>query len=144
MRLAPLLLVILFFMPQATLSQAPPGMDSAEMMRLMQDPAAMQRMMEEADKASKCMEGIEKSKIDALQRRGEEVSREIERLCAAGKRDEAMAYAMKVGKEMNSDPTVKKMRACTKDMSQMLEGMPVMQLPGMTEQDDARDEDICS
>lgn len=47
---------------------------------------------------------------------GKQVSAEIKKLCAAGKRDEALALAMKEGKRMSNDPTVKKMQACSKQM----------------------------
>ncbi|GEM_PF-3420394 len=143
MRLIPLLFVLVI-MPSTLFAQMPRNMDPSAMMQGMGDPAAMQRMAQEAEAASKCMESIKKSRLDELQRRGEAASKEIDALCAEGKRDAAMKRAMQLGREMNSDPTVLKLRECTKGMTQMMETMPWTQIPGVAEDDEPKDSDICS
>lgn len=138
-----LLLFLTGFFPGHGLAQQPPGIDP-EMMKRLQNPEAMQRMAAEAEAAQRCMAGIEQEKLNALKKRGEAASREIDQLCAAGKKDEALARAVALGKEMRSDPTIKKLRECTKGMSAMMQGTPWGQMPGVQDQPDPSDEDICS
>ena len=126
-------------------AQRPPGqMDPNEMMRMMQDPAAMERMMREAEAASKCMEGIDEKQLKALERRGQKMSDEIEQLCAAGKKDEALKKALAYSREMRDDATIKKLRECSKGMTEMMEGMPWAQMPGVKDEPEPTNDDICS
>ena len=138
------LFVLTLVVPFAAQAQMPEGMDHAEMMRRFQDPAAMQKMAEQAEAAERCMAGIQQSEIDALERKAQAASREIERLCAAGKRDEALAKGLALSREMQSNATIKKIRECTKDMSEtMRQMMPMSTMPGVGD-DEPTDDDICS
>jgi len=137
----PLLLLV---SPVLVAAQQPPGMDPAEMMRRFQDPAAMQRMAAEAEATQQCIAGIDQAKIEALQARGEAAAKEIETLCAAGKKKEALSRALEMSSEMRADPTVQKLRECTKGMTEMMRSMPWAQLPGVADEPDPTDRDICS
>lgn len=128
----------------SAIAQQPGPIDPAEMMRRLQDPAAMQRMAAEAGKAQQCLEGIDQAKLAALQKRGEAMAQEVERLCAASKKKEALAKALEVSREMRTDPTVKKLRECTKGMTEMMSSMPWSQVPGVTDEPDPTERDICS
>jgi len=139
-----LMILLLVCGPGLVFAQQPRNADQAEMMRRFQDPAAMQKMAEQAEAAQKCMEGIDQKELDALQKRAEAASKEIERLCAAGKKDEALTRGLALSREMRSNATIKKLRECTKDMSEMMKGMMPTQMPGMNDEPDPTDRDICS
>lgn len=139
-----LLALSLFAFPGLALAQQPGRIDHAEMMRRMQDPAAMERMMKEAEAAQQCMAGIDRAKLEALEQRGRKMSNEIERLCEAGKKDEALKKALAFGREMRDDATVKKLRECSKGMTEMMQGMPWAQMPGVKDEPEPTDDDICS
>lgn len=138
------LLALLAAGASPVVAQQPRGMDPAEMMRRFQDPAAMQRMMQEAEATQRCMESIDQAKIDALQRRGRQMSNEIEALCKAGKKDEALAKGLSFYKEMRDDATIRKLRECTKGMTEMMQGMPFAELPGVKDEPEPTPGDICS
>lgn len=136
-----LAMALLLGTPGLALAQQP-AYDPSEMMRRMQDPEAMQQMAEQAEAAQKCMEGVDQSQLEALRRRGEETRQEIERLCAAGKQDEALAKGLAFSREVNSDPTLQKLRECSKDLSETMKGMLPAPVPA-TEEEPTED-DICS
>lgn len=139
-----IVVLLLALAPGLAIAQQPGQADPSEMMKRFQDPAAMEQMAAQAEAAQKCMAGIDQSELDALQKRAESASREIDRLCAAGKRDEALAKGLALSREMRSNATIKKMRECTKGMSEMMKGMMPTQLPGMSDAPDPTDRDICS
>lgn len=88
--------------------------------------ADMQNMMQNMQRMSECMADVDQARLEALSREAQAMSDEIERLCAAGDEAAAVAKALKFGREMNNDPTVKKMRECTRGMPQMMaQIMPV-------------------
>lgn len=134
-------------LPGIAFAQMPQGMDPAEMMKRFQDPSAMQRMAREAQAAQECLEGIPKSEIDALQKKAEEASSEIDALCAAGKKTEALAKGISLATEMRGNPTVQKLRTCSENMSEtmeMMQSMPWAQIPGTTDDTPPTRDDICS
>ena len=45
---------------------------------------------------------------------------------------------------MKSNATVKKLRECTKGMSAMMQGMPLAGVPGVSDDAEPTDDDICS
>jgi len=122
----------------------PGNMNAEEMMRRFQDPAAMQRMQEQAQKAQQCMEGIDQKKLDALQKRAMAASKEIETLCANGKKAEALKKGIALSAEMRSDTTIKKLRECTKEMSEAMQGMMPKISPVLEDDSEPTDSDICS
>ena len=145
-RLANLLIALPFALviaPALALAQQPGGFNHQEMMRRFSDPAAMQKMADQAEAAQKCMKDIDQKRLDALQKRAETAGREIERLCEAGKRAEALSKGLDLYREMSADPTVVQLRKCTKDMEEtMREMMP--SLPGANDEPEPTERDICS
>lgn len=137
-----ILLLVLLVVPAAVRAQQP-GFDHAEMMRRLQDPAAMQRMAREAEAAQKCMKEIDQKKLDALQRRAEAASKEIDALCRADRKKEALERATEMATAMRKDATVKKLRECAKGMSDMMGGLPWTQIPGVEDDDEPTAGDIC-
>ncbi len=137
-----ILSLVLLVVPVAVRAQQP-GFDRAEMMRRLQDPAAMQRMAREAEAAQKCMKEIDQKKLDALQRRAEAASKEIDALCRADREKEALERATEMAAAMRKDETVKKLRECARGMSEMMRSLPWTQIPGVEDDDEPKAEDIC-
>jgi len=144
-------LILLFAMiPALSSAQQQPGLDPAQMQKMMerfQDPAAMQKMQQQAVAAQKCVEGIDETQLEALRVRAEAAGKEIDTLCKAGKKTEALAKGLELSRELNADVTVKKIRECSKDMTEMMQDMPWAQMNGFddlkTEKTPTQD-DICS
>lgn len=139
--LAPVLWLAAPLLAQA---QQPGGVDRAEMMRRMQDPAAMQRMAAQMEAAQACMQEIDQAKLDALEKRTRTMSQEVESLCKAGRRTEALARARAFGQEMRSDETVLKLRECSKGMADMARDAPWSRVPGVADEREPTEQDICS
>ncbi|MDH5693907.1 MAG: hypothetical protein OEZ47_12460 [Gammaproteobacteria bacterium] len=87
----------------------------------------MQGMMRKLMEVEKCMANIDQAKFKDLEKRSEEVEKNIDTLCNGGKRDEAEKLADKFSKEMQGDDTVKKVVACAKPMDGMLNGAPFVE-----------------
>ncbi|MCR9095159.1 MAG: hypothetical protein NXI30_13145 [bacterium] len=124
----------------------PPGMDPNAMMRQFQDPAAMERMQREAEAAQACFAKISEAELKALEKKGKQAGDEIDALCAAGKKKEALAKAIELSREMQNDPTIKQLRECSKGMTEtqkMMRNMPWAQVPGVDDEEPT-DDDICS
>ena len=86
----------------------------------------MQNMMEKMQEMQTCMQGIDQSRMDALERRAKEMEAEVNSLCAKGRRDAAQNRAMTFSREMANDPDVQKMRKCGDGMKGMMPMMPMM------------------
>ena len=144
-------LILLFAMiPAFSGAQQQPGFDPAQMQKMMerfQDPAAMEKMQQQAEAAQKCMEGIDQTQLEALRVRAEAAGKEIETLCKAGKKAEALSKGLELSRDLSADTTVKKIRECSKDMTEMMQDMPWAQMQGLdelkTEKTPTQD-DICS
>lgn len=126
------------------LAQMPPGFDQQKMMEQFANPAAMQQMADQAQAMQTCMAKIDKQKLDALMAEAKAESQEIDRLCDAGKKDEALDKAMAMGRKMQADPTFKQVQGCTQGMAEMLKNMPIGQLSTFEPGDEPSQDDICS
>lgn len=130
-----------FFGSVPALAQQPPGLDPAqmqqmqEMMKQFQDPAAMKKLQEQAEAASRCMEDIDEKKIRALQTRTEAVAKEIDALCAAGKKDEALKKGLSLSRELQNDESVKKVAACSQQLGETMKDMPWASMLGVANLD---------
>lgn len=136
--------------PLTALAQQPPGLNPAqmqEMMKKFQDPAAMKKLQEQAEAASRCMQSIDENKLRALQTRAEAAGKEIEQLCAAGKKDEALRQGLKLSQELNNDTTVNKLRACSQELGDAMKDMPWASMSGIQDLESdttPTKNDICS
>lgn len=128
----------------ASLASARQAGSLEEMMRRFQDPSAMRKMAAQAEAARQCMEGIDQSELERIRKRAEATGREVDRLCAADKKDEALAKAVAFGQEMRQNATIQKARECTKDMADMVQTMGLGQIPGVKDEPEPTQEDICS
>lgn len=87
-------------------------------------PEDMAKMMEQAQKAQVCMQDIDTSEFEKLEKEGNKMEAEIKALCASGKREQAQDQAIAYSKEMMAYPAMKKMRECSELMRGMLPKMP--------------------
>ena len=76
------------------------------------DEAQMRQMMEQGQKMQECMQSIDPSVMETMQREGQAFASKIDALCAAGKRDEAQDQAMAYGKEIAASSEFKQVRKC--------------------------------
>ena len=80
----------------------------------------MQKMMQQAQKMQACMQKIDQAELEKLRVKAEAMSAEIQALCDAGKRDEALSTAIRLGRDMQSEPVMREMQGC----SEVLQDMP--------------------
>ncbi len=85
-------------------------------------PADQQRMMMAVQKMKACMEGIPQQEMDELKRRGEAMHADLKRLCAAGRRRQALSKAMRYVREINALPALVKMQKCTAEFRKVMPG----------------------
>ncbi len=107
------MILMLVFVPAFAMAQSNSGM-SEDMMK----------MMEQAQKAQACMQDIDTSELERLEKEGNKMEAEIKALCDSGKRDQAQDQAIAYSKEMMAMPAMKKMRECSELMRGMLPEMP--------------------
>jgi len=98
----------------------------------------MQKMMEQGQKMQACMQNVDQSQLEALQKRSEEIQAEIRGLCDAGKRDKAQKKAIAYGKEVMNNPAMKQMKKC----GELAQGM-MPQMPFMDEEVDYSKSHVC-
>ena len=110
----PLMLALLLTIPAAVSAQNNPGMNQPD----------MQNMMQQMQKVQQCMQGIDQTQMEELQKRSEQANSEIDALCAAGDRSKAQAKAMAFAKEIAKSPVMKQMQKCGKLVQGALPGMP--------------------
>lgn len=92
--------------------------------------ADMQNMMQQMQKVQACMEKIDQTKLDALEKKANQYETEMKTLCANGKRDEAQERAMVYMKEIVNSSVVKEAKRCGEmmkgAMQSMMQNMPLV------------------
>ncbi|MDX8126536.1 hypothetical protein QLH52_04535 [Methylomonas sp. OY6] len=111
-----LLITLLLLLPIAAAAEndAFKNMDKAQMQQVMQKMKAMQD----------CVKHIDKTDMQAFQAQAKQMTAEVERLCAAGKRDEAMARAMEFGKDVSANKAMQQMKQCGDGITEALPLLP--------------------
>ena len=107
---------VMFVFPTLAFAQNYPGMNQGD----------MQKMMQQMQKVQQCMEGIDQSQLNDLQKRAEQMKKEIETLCAQGNRSKAQKTALSFSKEIAKDPSMNQMRKCGELAQGALPNMPTM------------------
>ena len=105
------LCLLLTFLPVSVHAQMPEG-------------AGMQ-MMEKMQEFAQCMQGVDQKKLEAMGRESEKMEKEVDALCAKGKKAEATAKVASFGKKAMNDPEVKKVQKCTEIMKGIDIPMPI-------------------
>lgn len=103
-------LVFMLCLPIAAFAQQPGGMNEEQMQQMMQQMQHMQT----------CMANIDQAEMQAFQDRAKQMDEEMKALCAAGKRDEAVALAREFGKESAANKAMQEMKKCGEGMQHML------------------------
>jgi predicted lipoprotein len=85
----------------------------------------MQKMMQQMES---CMKQVDQEKLQALEKRAQQIEAELKSLCASGKRDAAQAKAISFEKEMENNPAMKTVKKCGEIMKDGLPNMPLMDL----------------
>ncbi len=109
-------LLLIALMPLAVLAQTPPGFDSEQ----------MQSMMQKVQEMQVCMEKIDKSQLDVFEQRGKQMQQEVQKVCAAGRRDEALDMVLNFTNEIKSNPAIEAMKKCSEPMKGMALGFSQM------------------
>ena len=108
-----LAITILCLLPVISFAQNPMGMSEAD----------MQKMMQQMQEAQACMEKIDQSELDRLEKKAQSFEAEMKSLCASGKRDAAQERAMVYMKEVVNSPVVQQAKRCGEKMQGMMQGM---------------------
>ena len=111
-----LAITLLCLAPIISFAQNPMGMNEAD----------MQKMMQKMQKAQACMEKIDQSELDALEKKSKKIEAEMKSLCASGKRDAAQDKAMLYMKEIVNSSAVQEAKRCGEVMKGMMPNMPLM------------------
>ena len=109
-------ITLLCLTPIISFAQNPMGMNQAD----------MQKMMLQMQEAQACMEKIDQSELEVLERKAEKFETEMKSLCASGKRDAAQKTAMVYMKEIVNSSAVKEARRCGEMMKGMMQEMSLM------------------
>ena len=127
-----LTITLLCLMPITSFAQNPMGMSEGD----------MQKMMQQMQAAQACMEKIDQSELDALEKKANQIEAEMKSLCASGKRDEAQEKAMVYMKQVVNSPAVKQAKRCGEMMKDSMQGM-MPDAPFMNEDKDYTSQHVC-
>lgn len=86
--------------------------------------AQMQQLMQQAEQMQNCMANIDEAELEAFQQKANAMDAEVKALCAAGKRDAAMARAMEFGKDAAHSKVMQDMKKCGEGMKNMMPNLP--------------------
>ncbi len=111
------ILLIAALLPTLALAQDYQGMSQQDMQKMMQ---GMQQMQS-------CMQKVNQAEMEAAGKRAEAMQKEVEALCAGGKRDEAQAKGMAFAREMQQNPAMQQMGECGQMMAGMMPASPFLE-----------------
>lgn len=101
-------------------------------------PEGMQNMLQQAQKAQACMQEIDQSQLENMEKDGKKKQAIIKSLCDSGNRDEAQEKAIGYSKEVMARPEMVKIREC----SEMLRGM-IPELPFDNFEEKYQNQHVC-
>ena len=111
-----LAITLLCLTPITSFAQNPMGMSEGD----------MQKMMQQMQEAQTCMEKIDQSELEVLEKKAEQFEAEVKSLCASGKRDAAQDKAIVYTKEIVNSSAVKAAKKCGEMMKGMMQDMSFM------------------
>ncbi len=127
-----LAITLLCLTPIISFAQNPMGMSEGD----------MQKMMQQMQQAQACMEKIDQSELEVLEKKAEKFEAEIKSLCASGKRDAAQERAKVYIKEIVNSSAVKEAKRCGEMMKGMMQGM-MQDEPFMNQDKDYSSQHVC-
>lgn len=95
-------------------AQMPPGMNQAQ----------MQKMMQQMQNMQTCMQKIDKTEMKAFEQRAGTMESEVKALCAQGQRDKAQSVAMAFGMDIAQSPSLQEMKKCSEHMKGFVPKIP--------------------
>jgi len=125
-------ITMMCLMPFTSFAQYPMGMSEGD----------TQKMMQQMQAAQACMEKIDQSELEALEKKADQFEAEMKSLCASGKRDEAQQKAMVYMKQVVNSPAVKQAKRCGEMMKDSMQGM-MPDAPFMNEDKDYTSQHVC-
>ncbi len=128
-----LAITLLCLTPIISFAQNPMGMSEGD----------MQKMMQKMQEAQACMEKIDQSELEVLEKKAEKFEAEIKSLCASGKRDAAQERAMLYIKEIVNSSAVREAKRCGEMMKGMMQGM-MQDVPFMNQDKDYSSQHVCA
>ena len=95
-----------------------------------EEPAAigegnMQMMAERMQEMQKCMNSINKSDLEKVEKRSIQFEKKIRSLCAKGERDQAQKEALSYGEKISAMPGMQSMKKCAENTQGMMQAMPM-------------------
>ncbi|HBS26303.1 MAG TPA: hypothetical protein DD827_04110 [Gammaproteobacteria bacterium] len=90
----------------------------------------MQSLMQQAQQAQLCMQDIDTSVLEKMEKEGSQIESKVKALCASGQRGKAQKVAIDYSRTMMNSTEVKKLRECGESLRGM---MPVMPYDNMEE-----------
>jgi len=106
--------IMILLLPGAAFGQNFQGMSESD----------MRNMQQQMQQCQTCIEQIDQSAMEEIDRRSVQIDAEIKSLCARGKRDEAQAKAIAWGKEVAANPAVQEMIRCGEIMKGQVPDIP--------------------
>jgi predicted lipoprotein len=111
MKISPFVTFLL--LPLLANAQMPPQFDQQQ----------IQAMMQNAQKMQTCIQNVDQSQMQAFEQKGKQMEQQVDALCAAGHRDEALAKAMSFSQEISSDPAIIELKKCQEMMQGIMPGI---------------------
>lgn len=102
--------LVVLLIPVLAFAENIPGFDQQQ----------MQAMMQKGQEMQACMQNIDQAEMKALEQQGKQMQADVEKLCAAGKRDEALNKAIAYSKDMVKNPAMQAMKKCGEIMKDMM------------------------
>ncbi len=106
------------------------AMDGASTGSQAEAPTGMQALIQQAQQAQLCMQDIDTSVFDKMEKEGSQVESKVKALCANGQRGKAQKVAIDYSRKMMNSEEMKKVRECGESLRGM---MPVMPYDNMEE-----------
>ena len=85
----------------------------------------MQMMSEKMQEMQKCMNSINKSDLEKVEKRSIQFEKTIRSLCSKGKREQAQKEALSFGKKISTMPAMQAMKKCAEKIQGTMQDMPM-------------------
>lgn len=104
------------------------------------DQQQMQALMEKAQEMQKCMNNVDQSEMQKLEKKGRLLEAEVRQLCASGQRSEAQNKALAFTKDFANSSSMNEIQKCGEMAKEIMSGFPKV---GQTEGKENAGAHIC-
>jgi hypothetical protein len=126
-----IMVLAILFIPVAVFAENYPGFDQQQ----------MQAMMQKAQEMQACMNNVDQTEMQELERRGKLLEVEVKKLCASGRRSEAQSKAIAFTKEFANSSSMKEVQKCGEMAKEIMSAFP--KVAQSSENNDAAGGHIC-